>query len=295
MAAGMGSRFGGLKQMTPVDDAGQVILDYSAYDAVRAGFDKIICVIQKEMQADFRAAVGSRLEQNCHVAYAFQSLNDLPAGYAVPASRVKPWGTAHAVRACRDLIDAPFAVINADDFYGRGAFEALADFLSGDGPQNLQCLVGYRLRSCLTEHGTVARGLCTADANGYLLTVTERTKIRGPADHPAYTEDGKTWTSLDPDALVSLNTWGFREDFLDAVDAAFTGFLDRNLPINPEKAEFFLPGVVNARLAAGYDRVKVLPTDETWHGVTYKDDLPALRAAVAEMRQAGLYPAGLWS
>jgi dTDP-glucose pyrophosphorylase len=295
MAAGMGSRFGGLKQMTPIDDAGQVILDYSAYDAVRAGFGKIICVIKKEMQADFRAAVGNRLAQKCDLTYAFQSLNDLPAGHTVPAGRVKPWGTAHAVRACRNLIDAPFAVVNADDFYGRGAFEALADFLSNDGPQNLQCLVGYRLRSCLTDNGTVARGICTADEKGHLLTVTERTKIQGPADHPSYTEDGKTWVDLDPDSLVSLNTWGFREDFLDAIDRAFIGFLDRDLPANPEKAEFFLPGVVNARLAAGNDQVKVLPTNETWHGLTYKDDLPAMRAAVAEMQRSGLYPARLWA
>ncbi len=295
MAAGMGSRFGGLKQMTAVDDAGQVILDYSAYDAIRAGFKKIVCVIKREHEADFRARVGDRIAAKCELRYAFQELSDLPAGYAVPEGREKPWGTAHAVRAARHEIDGPFAVINADDFYGRGAFDALYRFLSSDGDGHTHCLIAYKLRNTLTENGTVARGVCTADDAGHLLTVTEHTAIRGPADAPAYTEDGgATWLPLDPDAPVSLNTWGFRRSFLDAIEAGMAGFLEKTVPQNPQKAEYFLPGVVNERLAAGTDRVAVVSTDEVWHGVTYRDDLPALQAALADMRAAGKYPARLW-
>ena len=296
MAAGMGSRFGGLKQMTPVDDADHVILDYSAYDAIRAGFRKIVCVVKRELEADFRARVGDRIAAHCELRYAFQELSDLPEGYAVPEGRVKPWGTAHAVRAARELIDGPFAVINADDFYGQGAFRALYDFLASPGDEHTHCLVAYRLRNTLTENGTVARGVCTAGSGGRLLTVTEHTAIRGPAEAPSYTDDGgSTWLPLDPDAPVSLNTWGFRRGFLDEIEAHMTDFLEKDMPSNPLKAEFFLPGVVNAALAAGTDSVALLHTDDVWHGVTYRDDLPALQKALADMRRAGLYPARLWS
>lgn len=295
MAAGMGSRFGGLKQMTPVDQAGQVILDYSVYDAVRAGFQKMICVIKKEIEADFRTQIGDRIASRCDLHYAFQALDDLPKGYAVPPTRQKPWGTAHAVWAARQEIDGPFAVINADDFYGQGAFTALYDFLSQPGDAHTHGLVAYRLKNTLTENGTVARGVCTADDAGRLLTVTELTAIRGPASDPSYTADGgQTWTALDPESPVSLNTWAFRESFLDAIGKHLVEFLEKDMPANPEKAEFFLPGVVNARLAAGTDRVKILPTDEVWHGVTYRADLPALQAAILQMQEAGLYPARLW-
>lgn len=295
MAAGLGSRFGGAKQITPVDGRGHVILDYSAYDALRAGFGKILCVIKKDMQADFRRAVGDRIAAKCDLQYAYQELYDLPSGFLVPAERKKPWGTAHAVLSCRALVREPFAVVNADDFYGRGAFEALAAFLRRDGPDDLQCLVGYRLRSCLSEHGTVARGICTVDEDGCLLGVTERTKIRGPKNAPAYTEDEKNWIPLDPARLVSLNTWGFRPGFMDAIEAAFADFLQSDMPKAPEKAEFFLPAVVNARLSAGADRVQILPTEETWYGVTYREDLPVVRAALSAMRENGLYPEALWS
>lgn len=295
MAAGMGSRFGGLKQMTPVDRAGQVILDYSAYDAVQAGFEKIVCVIKKELEADFRAAVGDRIGRGCELHYAFQALDDIPAGFSVPAERTKPWGTGHAVYAARALIDRPFAVINADDFYGRGAFQALAQFLAENGDEHTHALVGYELRNTLTENGTVARGVCTTDGAGYLRTVTELTAIQGPADRPSYTTDGgASWTALAPDTPVSLNTWGFHHSFMDAIGERLSRFLAEDMPKNPAKAEFFLPGVVNACLEAGTDRVAVLPTDEVWHGVTYRDDLPALQAALAALRDAGKYPERLW-
>lgn len=296
MAAGMGSRFGGLKQMTPVDDAGCFILDYSVYDAVWAGFKKIVCVIKEEMEADFRSTIGERIGAAAELRYAFQKLDDLPDGHTVPAGRQKPWGTAHAVRAARHLIDGPFAVINADDFYGRGAFKALYDFLAADGDEHTHALIAYKLRNTLTENGTVARGVCTADEAGHLLTVTERTCIQGPAEAPSYSEDGKvTWHPLDPDAPVSLNTWGFRRSFMDAIEERMGDFLRNTMPENPEKAEFFLPGVVNHCLAAGTDRVTLLHTEDVWHGVTYKDDLPALKLALAGMRAAGVYPENLWN
>ncbi|MCD8116038.1 MAG: nucleotidyltransferase [Oscillospiraceae bacterium] len=295
MAAGMGSRFGGLKQMTPVDQAGQVILDYSVYDGIQAGFQKVVCVIKKELEADFRAQIGNRIAARCDLHYAFQALDDLPEGFAVPPERKKPWGTAHAVWAARQEIDGPFAVINADDFYGRGAFTALYDFLSLPGDEHTHGLAAYRLKNTLTENGTVARGVCTTDKTGRLLTVTELTAIRGPADSPAYTADeGKTWNALDPEAPVSLNTWAFRKSFIDAIGLHLSEFLERDMPANPEKAEFFLPGVVNARLAAGTDQVMILPTYEVWHGVTYRADLPALQAALCEMQQRGVYPEQLW-
>lgn len=296
MAAGMGSRFGGLKQMTAVDGAGQVILDYSAYDAIQAGFEKIVCVIKKELEADFRAMVGDRIGAKCDLYYAFQDPHDLPAGHAVPPERVKPWGTGHAVYAARELIDRPFAVVNADDFYGRGAFRALAGFLAENRDEHTHALVSYELKNTLTENGTVARGVCAVDGAGYLAAVTELTAIRGPADHPSCSEDGgRTWRALAPDTPVSLNTWGFHQSFLDAIGAELEKFLREDMPKDPVRAEFFLPGVVNACLAAGTDRVKTLPTDEVWHGVTYRDDLPALRAALEDMRAANRYPENLWA
>ncbi len=229
MAAGMGSRFGGLKQMTPVDDAEQVILDYSVYDALQAGFEKIICVIKKEIEADFRSRIGDRIAPHCDLRYAFQSLTDLPQGYAVAPERQKPLGTAHAVYAARQEIDCPFAVINADDFYGRGAFTALYDFLSQDGDEHTHGLVAYELKNTLTENGTVARGICTVDDDNYLLTVTERTAIRGPASSPAFTLDGgEIWTALDAEAPVSLNTWGFRKGFMDAIGEHLIDFLEKD-------------------------------------------------------------------
>ena len=296
MAAGMGSRFGGPKQITPIDDAGHVILDYSAFDAARAGFGRILCVIKREMEAEFRQAVGDRIARHIPVEYAYQELSDLPEGYAVCAGRVKPLGTGHAVRACRHRLQGePFAVINADDFYGRGAFEALYGFLSRPGADSRHCLVAYRLKNCLTENGTVARGICTVSPDGSLETVTERTKIQGPAEAPSYTEDGEHWIPLDPESPVSLNTWGFRPGFMAALEEEFLKFLEQDLPQNPEKAEFFLPFAVNARLATGQDSAAVVPTQERWYGMTYAQDLPLVREAVARMTAGGVYPPGLWN
>ncbi len=295
MAAGMGSRFGGLKQLTPVDEAGQFILDYSAYDAIRAGFKRIVCVIKEEMEADFHSTFGQRIGSACELRYAYQDLADLPEGYTVPQGRQKPWGTAHAVRAARDLIDAPFAVINADDFYGAGAFQALYDFLSAPGDEHTHCLIAYKLCNTLTENGTVSRGVCTADEAGQLLTVTERTAIQGPAESPSFTTDGgATWTALPAEAPVSLNTWGFRRSFLEAIETQMPDFVQNTRPGTPEKAGFFLPGVVNVCLQQGTDRVALLHTNDVWHGVTYPQDLPALKLALEAMKAKGTYPENLW-
>ncbi len=294
MAAGMGSRFGGLKQMTAVDPSGHVLLDYSAYDALQAGFDKIVCVIQKEMESDFRALAGDRIGKKCDLHYAFQRLDDIPAGFSVPSGRKKPWGTGHAVYAAREQLDRPFAVINADDFYGRGAFQALADFLSRQTDGHTHALTAYALKNTLTENGTVARGICSTDEEGFLASVTELTAIQGPSENPSFTEDGSSWQPLAPDTPVSLNTWGFQKEFLGAICRQLEDFLAKKMPLNPEKSEFFLPSIVNTCLQAGTDRVKVLPIQEVWHGVTYRGDLPALQQALADLRKAGQYPERLW-
>ena len=293
MAAGMGSRFGGLKQITPVGDRGEIIMDFSLYDAWKAGFRKVVFVIKKEKEADFRAIVGPHVESRMDVRYAFQALEDLPDGFAVPSERVKPWGTAHAVRAARHDIDEPFAVINADDFYGRGAYTALYDFFASDPPAGEQAMVGYRLRNTVTENGHVARGVCRTE-DGYLTSIVERTHIEKRGDGAAYTEDGEHFVDLDGGTLVSMNFWGFRREMMDAFDDRFEAFLRTELPKNPVKAEYFLPWVVNAEMAAGRARIRVLPCEETWHGVTYREDLPSVQRAVAALKAAGTYPPELW-
>ena len=294
MAAGMGSRFGGLKQITPVGDKGEIIMDFSLYDAWKAGFRKVVFVIKKEKEADFRAIVGPHVESRMAVHYVFQEPDDLPAGFALPEGRVKPWGTAHAVRAARHVIHEPFAVINADDFYGRGAYEALYSFFASDPPAGEQAMVGYRLRNTVTEFGHVARGVCQTE-NGYLTSIVERTHIEKRGSDAAYTEDGQTFVTLPGDTLVSMNFWGFQREMMDAFDARFESFLRNDLPRNPEKAEYFLPSVANAEMAAGRARVRVLPCEETWHGVTYREDLPSVVSAVAELKRRGVYPAELWA
>ena len=293
MAAGLGSRFGGLKQITPVGDKGEIIMDFSLYDAHKAGFEKVIFVIKREKEADFRAIVGPHVESRMDVHYVFQEMEDLPAGFAVPEGRVKPWGTAHAVRSCRKTVDEPFAVINADDFYGREAFSVLYDFLIADHTEKEHAMVGYRLRNTVTEHGHVARGICTAE-NGFLQTITERTHVEKRGSDVAYTVDGEHFVTLPGDTLVSMNFWGFQRSMMEAFDVRFADFLRNDLPKNPEKAEYFLPGVANAQMHECGDSVRLLPCEETWYGVTYREDLPSVQAAVADMKCRGIYPAALW-
>ena len=293
MAAGMGSRFGGLKQMTPVDGEGHFIIDFSLYDAYQAGFRRVAFIIKHEIEKTFRETIGARMEKFFHVAYVYQELDCLPEGFSVPAGRKKPWGTAHAVRACRNVIDGPFAVINADDFYGAGAFRALYDFLAEPMAESENAMVGYRMRNTVTENGYVARGVCET-ANGFLTSITERTHIEKRGDHTAYTTDGETYIDLPGDTLVSMNFWGFRKRMMRAFDERFEDFVREILPKNPLKAEYFLPWVADKEMHAGLARVQVLPCEETWYGVTYREDLPRVQAAVADMKAKGVYPKKLW-
>lgn len=296
MAAGMGSRYGGLKQLDPVGEHGQLIIDYSIYDARRAGFETVIFVIKPELEADFKAAIGNRVSQVMDVKYVYQLKEDLPEGYSVPAGRTKPWGTAHAALAARHVVNGPFAVINADDYYGPEAYQKIFQYLSThpDGALYEYVMVGYLLKNTVTENGSVARGICTETADHFLAQVTERTKIeKGPP--PRYTEDdGATWTQLNEDDIVSMNMWGFTRSFLDEALARFPAFLDRTLAENPEKGEYFLPTVVSQLIDEGKAQVKVLRSEDKWYGVTYREDKPTVIAAIADKTAAGLYPSQLW-
>ena len=289
LAAGMGSRFGGLKQIRPVDEHGHAIIDYSLYDAYRAGFRRVVFIIKHEIEADFKAAVGARMEKYFDVKYVFQQLDMLPEGYAVPEGRVKPWGTGHAVLCCKDAVDGPFAVINADDFYGPGAYKAIYDFLAQDRPESEHAMVAYLLRNTVTENGYVARGVCQVE-DGLLTGVTERTHIEKRGGDAAYTEDGETWQPLSGDVPVSMNFWGFSPAMLRELEARFPAWLDASLKTNPLKGEYFLPSVANAVIEEGLGTVRVLPCREQWYGMTYKEDLPGVAAALKNMRENGIYP-----
>ena len=297
MAAGMGSRYGGLKQIDPVDEQGHIIMDFSIFDAKRAGFEKVVFIIKKENEADFREAIGNRIEKVIEVEYAFQNLQNIPEGFEVPAERVKPWGTAHAVLSCKDLIDGPFAVINADDYYGRDAFQKIYDYLSTheDDEKYRYTMVGYQLENTLTENGHVARGVCQMNEAGELVSVTERTRIEKKDGGAAFTEDdGETWTTLPTDAIVSMNMWGFTESFLKEIENGFAAFLEEGLKKNPLKCEYFLPTVVSNLLAAEKATVAVLTSADKWYGVTYKEDKPVVVNAIKNFKENGLYPEHLW-
>lgn len=297
MAAGMGSRYGGLKQIDPVDGHGHIIIDFSIYDAIRAGFEKIVFIIKKADEQEFREAIGNRMEKRVDVSYVFQELERLPAGYEVPDGRVKPYGTAHAVLCCKGVVDAPFAVINADDFYGRHAFEKIYNYLMAhqDDEKYRYTMVGYILENTLTEHGHVARGICQTNADHQLVGITERTRIEKHGDVSVYTEDdGATWHELEEGCTVSMNMWGFTPSFLDELEARFPQFLAKNLEENPLKCEFFLPTVVGELIAEDKAAVEVLESADRWYGVTYHEDKQVVMDAVAKMRQEGIYPEILW-
>ena len=297
MAAGMGSRYGGMKQIDPVGPGGQVIMDYSIYDARRAGFETVIFVIKHEIEDAFRAAIGDRLSRVMDVKYAFQQLDELPQGFSVPEGRVKPWGTCHAVLAARKLIDGPFAVINADDYYGPEAFRVMYDYLSThtDGDVYDYCMVSYLLKNTVSENGSVARGVCRADKSGKLADVTERTRIEPFEGGIHYTEDGgETWVTLPGDTPVSMNLWGFGASFLQEAERRFSAWLQENLTKNPLKCEYYLPLVVSSLIDEGRAEVQLLQSTDKWYGVTYKEDKPAVVAAIARKVADGLYPADLW-
>lgn len=297
MAAGMGSRYGGLKQIDPVDDQGHIIMDFSIYDAVQAGFEKVIFIIKKENEKDFRERIGSRLEGQLETAYVFQELTNLPEGFSVPEGRVKPFGTGHAVLSCIHEIDGPFAVINADDYYGKEAFREIYRYLTEnqDDEKYRYAMVGYVLENTLTDNGYVARGVCETDAQGHLVDIVERTHIEKRPGGAAYTEDeGATWKQLPADSVVSMNMWGFQASMMRELKERFGKFLEENLKINPLKCEYFLPFVVNELLQEGKATVQVLKSMDKWYGVTYKEDKAAVVAAIQGMKDRGLYPRKLW-
>lgn len=294
MAAGMGSRYGGMKQIDPVGKNGEIIIDYSLFDAMRAGFRQVIFIIQRKNEADFRQVIGDRISRYMQVEYAFQELDDLPKGFSLPDGRVKPWGTGHAVWACRKMIDAPFAVINADDFYGKEGFEQIYRFLSSveDTEKYQYAMVGYTLKNTLTDNGFVSRGVCRTE-NGKLVDITERTRIeKDPAGIGAkFSEDGgETWSPLDPESVVSMNLWGFTPGILQEMEMRFAAFLKKTLVENPEKGEFYLPGVVSQLLEEDKAEVQVLRSHDKWYGVTYREDKPVVQAALARMMEEGVYP-----
>ena len=297
MAAGMGSRYGGLKQIDPIDKQGHIIMDFSIFDAKRAGFEKVVFIIKKENEADFKEAVGKRMESVMEVEYVFQDLHNIPEGFEVPEGRVKPWGTAHAVLSAIDVVDGPFAVINADDYYGRDAFQKIYDFLSTteDDDKYRYTMVGYQLKNTVTENGHVARGVCTLDENDYLVKVEERTRIEKRGDGIAFTEDdGATWQELPEGAVVSMNMWGFSASFLKEIKAGFAAFLEEGLAKNPMKCEYYLPAVVTRLLVEDKATVTVLETTDKWYGVTYKEDKPLVMAAIQDMKDKGIYPEQVW-
>ncbi|MGL4344868.1 MAG: phosphotransferase [Cellulosilyticaceae bacterium] len=294
MAAGMGSRYGGPKQIDPVGQNGELIIDFSIYDAVKAGFKKVVFIIKKDIEADFKEAVGDRLAKIIDVQYAYQELDLLPEGYSRPADRTKPWGTAHAIMCAKDLIDAPFAVINADDFYGYTAFKEMYDFLSqvDDCSSYSFAMVGYPLKNTLTEHGHVARGICQVK-NEQLAHITERTHIAYHEDKVQFLEND-CWTPLSEESVVSMNLWGFTPRLFDAMEQDFCAFLDQGLSSNPLKCEFFLPSVVDGLIKTNQATVTVLNSTDHWYGVTYKEDKPRVVEAIAQLQKDALYPQKLW-
>ena len=299
MAAGMGSRYGGLKQIDPVGSQGEAILDFSLFDAHAAGFETAVIIIKEAIRKDFMDTVGKRLEKcPMEIRYAYQELDKIPAGFTVPAERTKPWGTCHAIMCAKEAIDgAPFAVINADDYYGKSAFRTIYNALekAADGDKYDFCMVGYLLGNTVTENGSVARGICETDGNGLLTTIAEQTRIETYEGGIHYTEDGgETWVDVPANTVVSMNMWGYTPGFLDELDARFPAFLQKALVENPAKAEFFLPLAVEQLLREEKATVKVLESPDKWYGVTYAADKPQIVAALKGMTESGLYPDGLW-
>ena len=297
MAAGMGSRYGGLKQIDPVDEDGHIIMDFSMYDAKRAGFEKAIFIIKKENEADFRAAIGDRVSEYMEVSYAYQKLDNLPEGYQIPEGRVKPWGTAHAVLSCIDQVDGPFAVVNADDYYGVEAFQLIYEYLTThqDDEKYRYTMVGYLLGNTITDNGYVSRGVCVTNDRKELVSVTERTRIEKRDGGIAFSEDGgQTWTELPAETVVSLNMWGFTRSILEEIRDGFPAFLEEGLKSNPLKCEYFLPAVVSRLVKEEKASVTVLKSHDKWYGITYKEDKPMVASALQRMKKEGIYPEHLW-
>ena len=296
MAAGMGSRYGGLKQIDPVDEYGNKIIDFSIYDAIQAGFKKVIFIIKKENEEDFRTCIGDIVKDFIEVEYVFQDITNIPEGFSVPEGRVKPWGTAHAVLSCMNTIEGPFAVINADDFYGREAFVKIHDYLVNtvDDDKYRYAMVGFKLINTLTENGSVSRGVCTSDKNGFLQSIEEKTKIIKTETGAAFTDDGENYNDISGDTLVSMNIWGFSVSFMNEVKNAFQAFFENEVDNNPLKAECYLPFVVDDLIKEGKATVKVLNSNDKWFGVTYKEDKPFVVSQIKALKESGKYPEVLW-
>lgn len=297
MAAGMGSRYGGLKQIDAVGSQGEAILDFSLFDAYEAGFETAVIIIKEAIRKEFMETVGKRLEKcPMEIRYAYQELEELPEGFDVPEGRTKPWGTCHAVVCAKDAIgDAPFAVVNADDYYGKSAYKVIFDYLmqAEDGAAYDYCMVGYELGKTVTEHGSVSRGVCTIE-DGKLTAITERTRIEKREGGIYFTEDGESWTQLAPETTVSMNLFGFTSSFLREIELRFPAFLQENLKKNPQKCEFYLPLLVSMLLSEGKAEMTVLQSPDKWFGVTYAADKPLVMAAIRELTEQGKYPDGLW-
>lgn len=295
LAAGLGSRYGGLKQLESVSSHNQLIIDYSIYDAKRAGFEEVIFVIRPDTEEAFRETIGKRIGSKMKVRYAHQTSEDLPSGFLLPEGRTKPWGTAHAALAARDLISGSFATVNADDFYGASSYQKIFDFLQSTKDDTFYHygLVGYALKNTVTEHGTVSRGVCVVDESNRLLKIDERTHIEKGTACPRYSLDGGTsWENLSEDTIVSMNLWGFSRSYLDEAYVGFQIFLkDMSDPL---KSEYYLPTVASDLVKAGKAHITVLPSSENWYGITYPDDRPSVVEAIAQMTKEGLYPENLW-
>ncbi|MCR4710643.1 MAG: nucleotidyltransferase [Clostridiales bacterium] len=297
MAAGMGSRFGGLKQIEPVSGKDEIILDFSLFDALRAGFDRAVIIIKRENEADFRRLIDHKAGQHMKIEYAYQDINDIPEGFAIPEGRTKPWGTAHAVLAARHLVDGNFCVINSDDYYGPEAFKLMYDFLESASDEDLYnyCMVGYQVQNTLTENGHVSRGVCSVDGAGYLADIVERTKIMWHDGRICFTEDdGATWVEVAEGTTVSMNFWGFTPSILREMEAGLPAFLTETLAKNPQKGEYLLPKCVDELIKAGRAQAKVLTSHDRWYGVTYKEDKESVVASLQALKDKGLYPEELW-
>ncbi len=297
MAAGMGSRYGGLKQIDPVGPAGEIILDYSVYDAIKAGFTKIVFVIKHEIEEDFKKVIGTKYDGKVKIEYAFQNINDIPEGYEIPESRVKPWGTGQAILSCKNSIDGPFAVINADDYYGAETFKMMFNELTREKAENGKyqfSMAGFKIENTLTENGHVARGVCE-NAGNKLTAINERTKIIKDGDKIKYTpDDEKTWIEIPKGTTVSMNLWGFTEDMMKELEVQFKAFFEKN-KADLSKCEFYIPFAVDELLQAGKAEVTIVVTNEKWYGVTYKADKPTVEKALKEKTEAGIYPSPLFS
>lgn len=294
MAAGIGSRFGGLKQMTPFGVHGESLIDYSLYDALQVGFERVIFIVNKRIHDDFRQLVGRHVESRMEVQYVMQELDDLPQGLSVPEGRAKPWGTGHAILACRDVIDAPFCAINGDDLYGRDALRKMYEYLSSSLEPYHYSMVAFELKNTLSENGYVSRGICQASEEGYLKSIVETVHIIPSVDGPLYTEDGQLYHRLPEDTMVSMNIWGLTPEFIDVLKEEFPRFYQTAMETNPLKAEIYLPNVIGNLLKQERASVKVLHSKDKWFGVTNASDRPAVEAALRQMTQSGVYPDGLW-